>query len=117
MSLIPAFMNVFAGAELYESLAAERKALVDAARAKQVFRTDDTLCGVQEAQARRGILGVNLVESIYGWTVRYDSGLQNFSILAGARRGDVNGSYEDAERFAREWVAQDPARRYAWVRK
>jgi hypothetical protein len=46
--------------------------------------------------------------------VRYDSGLQNFALLA--RSCELGGTLEAAEAFARAWVAEDPERRYAWTR-
>jgi hypothetical protein len=79
----------------------------------------DQLCALQCEQAGRGILGVELVKSIYGWSVRYDSGLQNFGLVARtkARGGELDGSLEAATAFATKWVASDPERRYAWMRK
>ena len=71
--------------------------------------------GASEAELRglTSIVGVELVDSNYGWSVRYNSGLQNFGIVAGCRNGQLDGTREAAEAFARDWVARDPARRYA----
>ena len=92
--------------------------LVDAITAETQKRVQhETLPRVQERQFRRGIVGAEVVKSLYGYSVRYDSGLQNFNLLASARAGQLDGTLEDAERFARDWVAQDPAHRYAWRRK
>lgn len=101
------------------------EALVDAMSAEQKLRcrwtgggyASDELCVLQREQAARGILGCEIVASNYGHSVRYDSGLQNFGLLASSRSGPLDGSLEHAERWAREWVAHDPTRRYAWRRK
>lgn len=77
----------------------------------------DSLCIVQADFARRGYLGAEIVESIYGSSVRYDSGLQNFGLLAGKRIGNIDGSYEAAVAWAQRWAAQDPSRRYVWKRR
>src|SRR4051812_32403084 len=105
---------VIAGRPLVDALNAETEARV--VRDVRGFESEG-LCAVQRAQAARGILGAEIVASIYGWSVRYDSGLQNFGILAGARAKQVDGSFTDAAAWAAAWVAQDPERRYAWVRK
>lgn len=107
-------MQFIAGQELWDNLQAEKRAKVPAGQYPGTFEST-ALCALQVAQAQRGILGVQLIESIYGWSVRYDSGIQNFGIIAGSRRGDLNGSFEAAAQFAKTWVAQDPAKRYAWM--
>lgn len=80
-----------------------------------------------EAQLRsQHIYGAELVRSLYGWTVRYDSGLQGWAILrratsmASTRLGTLEGEMEsfiDAHRFVVEWVERDLGKRYAWVRR
>ena len=71
----------------------------------------------QEADANAGFLGAELVESSFGWSVRYDSGLQDWGLLASSRRGDVDGSRASAEAWAKTWQARDPSRRYVWARR
>jgi len=73
------------------------------------------LIKAQETQAKRGILGAQLVRSMYGWSVRYDSGLQGWGLLASTRSGQLDGSFKAAVEWAENWQAQDPARRYAWA--
>lgn len=102
-------MVIVAGEALVDALTAETKA--------RRGNNDEDLCRLQREQASRGILGAEVVCSNYGHSVRYDSGLQNFGLLAGSRCGYLDGTLEHAERWAREWVAKDPARRYAWRRK
>jgi hypothetical protein len=73
------------------------------------------LCRMQEAQASRGYLGAQLVRSMFGWSVRYDSGLQGWGLLASTRSGQLDGSFKAAVEWAERWVAQDHDRRYAWA--
>lgn len=80
-------------------------------------RHSDSLVKVQQDFSQRGYLGVEIVCSLYGHSVRADSGLQGFALLAGKRLGNVDGSYESAEAWAKAWAAQDPSRRYVWKRK
>ena len=78
------------------------------------FKSED-LCKVQEDLAVRGILGAQLVRSMFGWSVRYDSGLQNWGLLASSRQGTLDGSFKAAVEWAEAWVAKDPLHRYAWA--
>jgi hypothetical protein len=107
----PELFTVVAGYDLLAEMEAETNAVV---ADRNGYRDSDQLCELQRKQARRGILGIELVESNYGTSVRYDSGLQNFGLVARAQ--ELGGTYEAAERFAIEWVARDPDRRYAWKR-
>jgi hypothetical protein len=108
------WMAIHAGAALVDALTEETKARCAHTGAGYA---SEALVVVQREQAARGIVGVELVKSNYGWSVRYDSGLQDFGIVASAQRGQVDGSWDSAVRFALDWVAQDPAKRYAWSRK
>jgi hypothetical protein len=109
------WMIIVAGSELVDSLEAEQKSRVPMTEGGHY--ESEALCRLQSEQDRRGIIGITLTESIYGWTVRYDSGLQNFGILAGKRQGNLDGSFTSAVEFAKKWVAEDPSRRYCWMRK
>ncbi len=68
-------------------------------------------------QQREPEIGVEVVKNLYGWSVRYASGLHNFELLASARLKDVDGSIDDAIKWASAWVNEDPSIRYAFVRK
>jgi len=103
---------VIAGQGLYAQLQAETEARVP--KIGNLYESE-ALCTLQQEQGRRGILGAHLIPSLYGWSLRYDSGLENFALIAGSRRGDLDGSYADCARAAKNWVDADPARRYAWV--
>jgi hypothetical protein len=67
----------------------------------------DTLCAHQRAMASRGYLGAEIVDTVRGFSLRYDSGLQDWGLIV---RGLA--SYEDAVDAARRWQAADPTRRY-----
>lgn len=76
----------------------------------------EPLCAWQREVHARGFRDVELVKSIYGWSVRSGSGLDNFALLASSRHGQLDGTYEDAVRWAVKWCSEDPTRRYAWRR-
>lgn len=59
---------------------------------------------------------VEVVSSVNGWSVRDTSGLTNFALRASKRTGTVDGSLDDAKRWAAEWAAKDTTRRYAYMR-
>lgn len=105
---------VIAGQALYARIQAEKEA-----RLPKVgpFYESEALWRLQEEQGRRGIVGAKLTTSLNGWYLRYDSGAQNFGIIANSRvrGGRLDGSYADCARAAKDWVAGDPTLRYAWV--
>lgn len=109
----PGPWRVVAGHEVWDRVHNEYDAVREGLSGPR--ERDNALCRAQERHSREGIRGAKLVESIYGWSVRADSGMQDFSILAGSRDGTLDGSWDDAERFVRAWVAEDPTRRYAWT--
>ncbi len=109
----PHLFAIVAGRDLLEKMEAEQKALVPLTGNGYA---SEELCELQRKQASRGLVGVEIVSSLYGHSVRYDSGLQNFGLVASSKSKQLDGSLEDAERFARDWVATDPDRRYAWRR-
>jgi hypothetical protein len=102
----PKHFIIIAGRDVIDQLDAEKD--------ERVGRGED-LPAVQVAQARRGYLGAQLVRSMYGWSVRYDSGLQNWDLLASTRQGTLDGSLKAAVEWAEDWAAQDPEHRYAWA--
>lgn len=108
------WMIIEGGHDLVDVLTAARDANIS--RNARGFDSEQ-LCALQVREAGQGVLGVELVESAYGWTVRYDSGLQNWGLLASARSGQLDGSLDDARRYALAWLAEDPKNRYAWRRK
>lgn len=106
-------MIFIAGQAVHDAAQAERRAYVDASGVPFGHGRSEVLCHIQRQQAGRGLTGVHVVKSMYGYSVRYDSGLQDFALLRSAR-GSSDPSLEAAEAFCREWVARDPARRYAY---
>lgn len=101
--------KVIAGQEIYDAIRAEREARLtpDACG----LYDSETLCRLQESQSRRGFVEAHIVKSMYGYSVRYASGLQNFGLIRAAR--ELGGTLAAAEQFCRDWVAADPAHRYA----
>jgi hypothetical protein len=108
------WMTIVAGEALVDALQAETKARVPWGCGGY---KSEPLCRLQGEQVARGIYGAEIVRSNYGCSVRYDSGLQNFGLLASSRSGYLDGTLEHAVAWATKWVAEDPARRYAWYRK
>lgn len=104
-------LTIVAGQELYASLQAEKVANVSKTA---LGYNSEQLCELQRKQSARGILGAEIVKSIHGYGLRYDSGLQDFGIIRSSFQ--LEGSLEAAEQYAAEWVQQDPERRYAWIR-
>jgi len=68
------------------------------------------LCAAQEDLSALGYRGLELVRTATDWSLRFDSGLQGWSIYARAQ------GFADAVEQARAWVAADELRRRAWVR-
>jgi hypothetical protein len=109
------WMVIVAGEALVDALTAETMALVPRNAGGYA---SESLVDLQRRRASNGIVGAEIVKSMYGHSVRYDSGLQNFGLLASSRaKQDLDGSLEAAEQWCRDWVARDPEHRYAWRRK
>ncbi|QGZ14237.1 hypothetical protein PP940_gp102 [Rhizobium phage RL2RES] len=105
--------KIVSGFELFAQLEAEKNARVGMRHGDY---NGDQLSKLQQEHARRGILGAEIVITNYGFSVRYDSGLQNWGLLASCKAKQIDGTLEAAVKFAEEWVAKDPTRRYAWIR-
>ena len=69
------------------------------------------LCALQVEQAARGQRSAVMYESIYGWTVRYASGLQGRAILFSSKDHDPKKAYE----WGCEWANSDPSNREFYV--
>ena len=108
------WMVIVAGEALVDALTAETMALVPKNGSSYA---SESLVELQRRRASNGIVGAEIVKSMYGHSVRYDSGLQNFGLLASSKAKQIDGSLEAAEQWCRDWVAKDPEHRYAWRRK
>lgn len=97
-----------AGQDVAAAIAARRLTLP----AKGSRNYDEALCALQRTESALGYLEAQIVESNYGYSVRYASGLQNWGIIYSSRSKQVDGTLEDAIAKAREWQAVDPRRRY-----
>jgi len=69
------------------------------------------LCRVQRIQHGRGRRTAELVRTIYGWSVRHGSGLNNFGIMR------HSCPFEDAVQFGINWANRDPDNREFFVRR
>lgn len=111
--LLPEHFHVVAGAAVVERMRSTRVTLVN----ESGHVRSDLLCTLQRSEFRAGIQGAEICRSHYGFSVRSDSGLNNFALLASSRSRQVDGTYEDAVRWATNWVEQDPEHRYAFTRR
>lgn len=100
--------EIIAGREVFEAREA-RKAAALGDTPPTGFRSE-TLCQWQRSEAKLGIVEAEIVKSIYGYGLRYASGLNNFGIIARAQ--EIGGSLEDAIAFAKSWQAADASRRF-----
>jgi hypothetical protein len=78
---------------------------------------DSALVRLQVDQHARGRRGARPCKSIYGWSVRSDTGLDNMELLASARRGDLDGSLEAALAWGIAWAENDPENREFYASK
>lgn len=100
--------EIIAGREVFEAQEA-RKVAALGETPPTGFRSD-ALCEWQRSEARHGIVEAEIVKSMYGYGLRYASGLHDFGIIA--RAAEIGGSLEDAIAFAKSWQAADAARRF-----
>jgi len=66
-----------------------------------------------QERERSGVIGIHLVRSLYGWSVRYASGLQNFGLIRPSRLPDSHGPRVWHEEFADYLEARQYAIDYA----
>jgi hypothetical protein len=105
--LDPAHFTIVAG---HEAVAASR-----ASQDRHVVDGGESLVRWQEQEGSRWI-GAEIVKSIYGYGLRYASGLQGFAVIFGHHDRGYDGTYETAVRYAQWWVDLDPEHRYVFVR-
>jgi hypothetical protein len=111
-------LKILFGSEVFSALESEKIARVPRSLIpgrRDCFQSAP-LCDLQYEQHQRGIRCAEIVKSIYGWTVRAGSGLDNFRLLAGSRDGTLDGSHEAAVYYAKAWQARDPSNRYVFER-
>lgn len=77
----------------------------------------ESLCRAQSRLWCDGYLEAEILSTAYGYSLRHASGLENFALIASARSGDVDGTYDGALQAAASWVAVDPSRRTVFTRE
>lgn len=105
---------IIAGKAVYEAQKSRKLAALGEKPAYG-FPSED-LCAWQIAESRRGIIEAEIVESLYGYSVRYASGIYNFGLIASSRAREVDGSIESAIAYAKRWQSADPERRFVTAR-
>lgn len=103
-----------AGQNVLDAIAKEREACVPHSEipGRENCYQSDHLCAFQSKMSTRGYTGAEICKSMYGYSLRYASGLNDFALIYSARCKDVDGSFEDAARRAVEWQAEQPNHRY-----
>ena len=71
----------------------------------------EQLCQVQREQSARGRREAMLIRSMYGWTLRYASGLQGWEIIDSSRNHNPTTALE----VALNWVKGNPELRSVYV--
>jgi len=72
-----------------------------------------SLTELQESQSARGYRPAILVATVRGWSVRFASGLQGFSIIIRGR----GESRAEVVKLGIDWANQDPYNREFYARK
>lgn len=89
-------------------------------RSRLEDQTKESLCEVQIDHHRQGYKGLEVVRSLYGWTLRYRSGLDNRAIYKHSDRKVSDMDTPDDPRkilkAAYEWYSVDPYKRYVECR-
>ena len=116
---IPSLLNpawlILVGVDSYHAKERRQIKEVPAGVIDGTFESDP-LCVFQEKEASMGIRAAELSMSKFGWSVRNVSGLYGFSVLAGVRTGELDGSFECALKWATAWQAEEPLVRSVLVR-
>lgn len=108
-------ITIVAGQDAWDAAQASKEQHVRPSETRRGCWESESLVRWQQGVGRRWE-GVELCQSVYGWSVRSSSGLDNFALLASSRYKQVDGTYEDAIRWAERWIAQEPGFRYAFKR-
>jgi hypothetical protein len=102
--------EIYAGAELFKKLEEQKRLHVKPSKKVAGCFDSESLCAWQSRLSSLGIEEAEIVQSIYGFGLRYASGLQDFSIIARAR--EIGGTFNEAVIFAQKWVHEDPDHRF-----
>jgi hypothetical protein len=72
----------------------------------------EALSMAQVRLCQMGFCEAEIVKSIYGFSVRYASGLNDFGLLYSSRGGQLDGTLQDAIDKAGEWQRAFSTRRF-----
>lgn len=112
-----AFTRIFvAGQDVADKIAALKAKMVLPSLTRPGCYDSETLCAFQSDVSSAGYIEAEIVESNYGFSVRYASGLQNFGLIFSAKAKQVDGTYEGAVAAAQKWQQTDPEHRYVSCR-
>ena len=113
---IPVSGTVLFGAEVRRLLDADRNANVRPSQSRAGCFDSESLCTWQIKVSQAGYVGAEICKSIYGYSLRYCSGLDNWAIIAGCRCGMLDGTFADALQYAERWQAEQPTKRVVYMR-
>lgn len=99
--------HTIAGQDVLDAIAAHKAATVLPSTRRPGCFDSETLCAHQRRMAGLGYLGAEIVATIHGYSLRYDSGLQEWGLIV---RGLA--THQDAVVAAMQWQARDPDHRY-----
>ena len=106
---------VVAGQDVADKIAAMKAARVTPSKIHAGCFESESLVAFQCNVSSQGFVEAEIVESIYGYSLRYASGLQNHGLIVSARAGQTDGTLEGAITAAKRWQAADPTRRWVTI--
>ena len=92
-----------------------REMLSAATESRRAVRGSEALPDAQIALSRAGFIEATIVRSLYGYDVRYASGIYEWGLIYSSRGGQLNGTLEDAMAKAGEWQRIQPHRRFVTI--
>ena len=105
---------IVAGQEVADKISDLRSKMVLPSTRVPGCYDSETLCAFQRKMSEEGYLEAEIIQSLYGHSIRYASGLQNFGLIHTSR--ELGGTYDGAVEAAKRWQSADPTRRYVTTR-
>jgi hypothetical protein len=107
--------RVIIGYKVAEEIAAFKAQMVAPSKTVPGHLDITSLVDFQRAMSFKGYIEAEIIQSKYGYNVRYASGSPDLGLISPARGTD--GSFERAFNAAKAWVEQTPTLRYVTTRE
>lgn len=107
--------RVIIGYKVAEEIAAFKAQMVAPSKTVPGHLDITSLVDFQRAMSFKGYIEAEIIQSKYGYNVRYASGSPDLGLISLARGTD--GSFERAFNAAKAWVEQTPTLRYVTTRE